>query len=244
MIWQPLATIQTVSNWILTESIIGSLFRITHSVNGTNPQSLRSVIAQTFDEDENNSYFDFKRLAYKPETEILEFVQPQGLLNRKLAIKRLDDSPNNWTITIEVFQPVEIPLTTKELITNIKADLEQIKMTLTNPITVNIPSNQEILSNVISNIIPVPTNIGIATVLVAANEGRRGLTLFNHSVGSVLIDFGKAPTPQDYAVLIAPQGYYELPYIYTGEIQGLWADSGGIGVVVREFVNYNPEPVA
>lgn len=243
MTWKQLATIQTSTDWLLTELVNGSLFRISHSVNGSNIQSLRSVIAQVFNQDFEETYFDFKRLAYKPESEILSFVRPQGLLHRKLAIKRLDDLPNDWTITIEVLELDEVS-TVDSLLKNIQANLEEVKMTLTNPITVNVPSTQEILSNVINTTIPVPTSINTAVVLVPANEGRRGLTLFNNSVGSVLIDFGKTPTHSDYAVLIASQGYYELPYLYTGEIQGIWADSGGIGVVAREFINYNPEPQA
>lgn len=120
MTWQQLATIQTASNWILTESVTGTLFRITHSVNGTNLQSLRSVIAQAFDESANNTYFDFRRLAFKPESEAFIFLQPAGLLNRKLAIKRLDNLADNWAITIEVLdgmpESISLPIPQSEVI--------------------------------------------------------------------------------------------------------------------------------
>lgn len=112
MTWQPLATIQTTADWILTEPVTGSVFRAIYNVTGTNSESLRGVIAQVFTDSNTNTYFDFRRLAYKPENEGLVFIQPGGLLNRKLAIKRLDNLTDSWTITIEVLDgmPTSISL--------------------------------------------------------------------------------------------------------------------------------------
>lgn len=119
MTWQQLATIQTSADWLLTESVSGSIFRITHNVTGTNIQSLRSVIAQAFDEGANNTYFDFRRLAFKLETEAFIFIQPPGLLNRKLAIKRLDNLVDDWVITIEVLdgmpESISLPIAINEV---------------------------------------------------------------------------------------------------------------------------------
>lgn len=115
MAWQTLATIQTTPEWVLTEPVAGNLFRINHIISGGNIQSLRSVVAQAFKEENKVSYFKFERLTYKPEIEIVEFIQPEGLLNRRLAIKRLDTLPNNWRIEIEVLDG-EI-LWTKQLFT-------------------------------------------------------------------------------------------------------------------------------
>lgn len=81
----------------------------------------------------------------------------------------------------------------------------------------------------------VPANIANATELVAANANRKGLSLLNNSTGNVLIEFGAAPTATSYLVKLNSGGYYEVPYDYTGQIQGLWDAAGGTGVLVREF---------
>lgn len=127
MTWQPVLVIQTSTDWLLTESVSGTLFRISHNVSGTNPQSLRSVIAQAFDEGANNTYFDFRRLSFKPEAEAIIFIQPNGLLNRKLAIKRLDNLADDWTITIEVLdgmpESISLPITISE-VTGLQEELD------------------------------------------------------------------------------------------------------------------------
>ncbi len=84
--------------------------------------------------------------------------------------------------------------------------------------------------------IAVPSDITVAQILVASNAARKGLTLWNNSTGNVFIELGAAPTALAYSVRLSPGGYYELPYHYTGEIQGLWDAAGGTGVLVREFV--------
>lgn len=236
MSWQRLATIQTTSNWILTEPITGSLFRITHSVSGTNLQSLRSVIAQAFNGNDN-TYFDFKRLAYKSETEALLFIQPKEIVDRKLAIKRLDDLPNSWDITIEVFQS-ENDLTIEDSIINIQTNLEQIKMTLTNPITVNIPAlpPPEGVTTVIKTTVPPPSVAVDAVVLAAANSNRRGLTIWNDTSGDLLLEFDGVPTFTSFGVIVRSGGYYESQYGFAGEVQGIFTDRTGQGALVREFV--------
>lgn len=135
MSWQQLATIQTTTNWLLTESVTGSLFRITHNVTGTNIQSLRSVIAQAFDEGANNTYFDFRRLSFKTETEAFLFIQPGGLFNRKLAVKRLDNLADNWSMTIEVLdgmpESISLPIEMSEvtgLLEELQARVSQLEL--------------------------------------------------------------------------------------------------------------------
>lgn len=83
--------------------------------------------------------------------------------------------------------------------------------------------------------VAVPDNLATAAVLLAANANRKGATVYNNSVGNVLIEFGAAPTLTGYAAKVNPNGYYELPYGFTGEIQGLWDAAGGSGVLIREF---------
>ena len=83
--------------------------------------------------------------------------------------------------------------------------------------------------------VPVPGVVNTATVIAPVNAGRRGMTLANNSTGNVLIELGAAPTVDTYTVRLEPKSYYELPYGFTGQIQGMWDALGGVGVLVREL---------
>lgn len=102
MTWQSVAVINPSKEWQYTPAILGNLFRIKHSSTSEFARDFRAVIAQAFDEPNKETFFDAKRLAFKTESEAFLFVQPGGLINRKLAILRLDSLPDDWTIEIEV----------------------------------------------------------------------------------------------------------------------------------------------
>lgn len=102
MTWQSVAVITPSKEWQYTPAILGNFFRIKHSSNSEFAKDFRAIIAQVFDEPDRETFFDIKRLAFKSESEAFLFVQPGGLLNRKLAIRRLDYLSDDWQIEIEV----------------------------------------------------------------------------------------------------------------------------------------------
>jgi hypothetical protein len=67
-----------------------------------------------------------------------------------------------------------------------------------------------------------------AVTLQAANASRQMWTVYNDSTAVLyLILSATTPTTSTYTVQIAAGGYYELPYRYTGIIQGIWASANG-----------------
>lgn len=107
-------------------------------------------------------------------------------------------------------------------------------MPLNNPTIVNQLS--PVTSFVSRSMVAVPSDITQPQAIVLSNSNRKGLILWNSSDGSVLIEFGAAPTPTSYAFKLEPGGSYELPPCgYVGDVRGLWLTSGGVGVFVREF---------
>lgn len=114
MTWDTLATINTSTIWQYSPLVIGRVFRLRHISNSTNPQNLRAVIGQVFDEDVD-MFYSTHRLTYKPEIEIYVFIQPGEFLERAIAIKRLDNLVDNWTIEIEALDAVFIPSQTDNL---------------------------------------------------------------------------------------------------------------------------------
>lgn len=120
MSWQSVAIITPSREWQYTPAILGNFFRIKHLSNSEFANNFRAIIAQAFEEPDKTTFFDIKRLAFKPESEAFLFVQPGGLLNRKLAIKQLDYLPDDWTIEIEVLggmsSSISLPIEQSEVL--------------------------------------------------------------------------------------------------------------------------------
>lgn len=64
--------------------------------------------------------------------------------------------------------------------------------------------------------------------LLAANTNRKGATVFNDSASSDLkLSLGSTASATSFTIVVAPQGYYEVPFSYTGIITGIWAAAVG-----------------
>lgn len=114
MTWDTLATINTSTNWQYTPLVVGKVFRLRHISNSTHPQDLRAVIGQVFQEDVE-MFYNTHRLTFKPEVEIYVFVQPPEFFERGIAVKRLDNLADSWSIEIEALDAVFIPSETDNL---------------------------------------------------------------------------------------------------------------------------------
>jgi hypothetical protein len=70
------------------------------------------------------------------------------------------------------------------------------------------------------------TNVAAAvadTTLLAANNGRDGATIHNDSASVCYVKLGTGASSTSFTVRLAPQGYYEVPFGYRGQINGYWA---------------------
>ncbi len=66
------------------------------------------------------------------------------------------------------------------------------------------------------------------TVLLPSNSIRLGATIYNDSSSSLLyLKLGATATITDFTIKIFPLSYYEVPYGYTGEIDGIWNTASG-----------------
>lgn len=91
-----------------------------------------------------------------------------------------------------------------------------------------------------SNVTRVAANAANVT-LQAANTARRGLCIFNSSPGgaNLFIKLGATAVitagSESYTTMIAPNGYYEVPFGYTGIVDGIWsaADANGEALVTE-----------
>jgi hypothetical protein len=72
------------------------------------------------------------------------------------------------------------------------------------------------------------TGAATATTLKAANNARRGLTLFNDSASSCFVLLGAGTVSSTvFTVKMAPGAYYEVPFGFTGPVSGNWVTATG-----------------
>lgn len=66
-----------------------------------------------------------------------------------------------------------------------------------------------------------------SVTLLASNTARLGATIQNDSSASLYVKFGTTASVTSYTVLLVANAYYEVPFAYTGRIDGIWASATG-----------------
>lgn len=83
---------------------------------------------------------------------------------------------------------------------------------------------EELASN--STVASVASSASTGTLL-AANQGRRGATIYNDSSAALYLKLGATASTTSFTALVAAAGYYEVPFGYCGVIDGIWASANG-----------------
>ena len=78
---------------------------------------------------------------------------------------------------------------------------------------------------------------GIASVtILAANTARKGAVIVNTDANVLYLDLsGGTASATSYSYPVAADGYFEVPFGYTGLITGIWAADGTGAAKVTEF---------
>ena len=76
-----------------------------------------------------------------------------------------------------------------------------------------------ITSNVVSS--------ASSVTLLAANTSRFGAMIFNDSTAVLYVKLGATASATSYTVKMDAGDYFEVPYEYTGIIDGIWASATG-----------------
>lgn len=77
--------------------------------------------------------------------------------------------------------------------------------------------------------ITTQTPAGSNVTLLSSAAGRMGATIYNDGAADLYVKFGTTASSTDFTVKISPWGYYEVPGIYTGRIDGI-AASGTVRI--------------
>lgn len=73
-----------------------------------------------------------------------------------------------------------------------------------------------------------------SVTLQASNANRLGWTVFNDSTAILYVKCGATASTTSFTVKMAAGAYWELPFRYTGVVDGIWASATG-NARVTEF---------
>ncbi|MBD2596460.1 hypothetical protein H6G74_19295 [Nostoc spongiaeforme FACHB-130] len=102
-------------------------------------------------------------------------------------------------------------------------------MALYNPASVTVVEPTSSISTPSS----VTASTGSITIL-ASNSNRKGGTIWNNSTARLYIEFGATASTSAFTAKLEADGYYEIPFNYTGAISGIWTAVNG-NALVREL---------
>lgn len=74
-----------------------------------------------------------------------------------------------------------------------------------------------------------------STTLLAINTNRLGATVHNDSTVVLYLKLGATASATSFTVKMAADGYYEVPYGYTGIIDGIWASDASGAARITEL---------
>lgn len=75
----------------------------------------------------------------------------------------------------------------------------------------------------------------VSTTLLSANANRLGATIHNDSTAILYVKFGTTASTTSYTVKMIADAYYEVPYKYTGRIDGIWASDASGAARITEL---------
>jgi len=80
-----------------------------------------------------------------------------------------------------------------------------------------------------ANISGTNTNV----TLIASNTARLGASIYNDSTAALYVKLGTTASTTSFTVKMNQDDYYEVPYDYTGIIDGIWSATNGAARVVE-----------
>jgi len=229
MSWTPAGSISVRTDWQYTEPVEGSFFRLKHS---SQPRQGVFQIAQAeFNPDNSVNLTELITLQPISELQNLTFLSPAYFSGRRLAIRKIPTQPSLENQLRDLLIPAILRNPSSEFFNFNQSkwaiEIEVNDVPLTNPVSSSEPST-----------ICTPTNVNadiISIQILAENKSRKGAILQNDSSSNLYIEFTAAATAASVPKLV-PGAYYEIPYKFTGLINGIWdVASTTNGVIVKEF---------
>lgn len=88
-----------------------------------------------------------------------------------------------------------------------------------------------------TTVVRINANISNVTLL-NSNENRLGASIWNDGNKKLFLKMGTNCSTTSFSVILIPNAYFEIPYNYIGQIDGVWENGVGVqgGAQVTEFI--------
>jgi hypothetical protein len=103
-------------------------------------------------------------------------------------------------------------------------------------IPVVLPSDQTLAVTTLTSTTAAHTNVASSitnVTLLASNAARKGATIYNDSTKNLFVKLAATASATSFAVKLDANGYMEVPFGYTGIIDGIWDVANGNARVVE-----------
>jgi hypothetical protein len=74
-----------------------------------------------------------------------------------------------------------------------------------------------------------------STTLLSANTSRKGVSIHNDSTSVLYVKLGTTASATSYTIKMAADSHYEVPFGYTGRIDGIWASDASGAARITEL---------
>lgn len=74
-----------------------------------------------------------------------------------------------------------------------------------------------------------------STTLISSNANRLGATVFNDSTVVLYVKLGATASTTSFTIKLDPGDYYEIPFGYTGVVDGIWASDASGAARITEL---------
>lgn len=101
-------------------------------------------------------------------------------------------------------------------------------MPLSNPVTVNVPSNSASAST-----LTTVASVATSTAILPINTNRKDVKIHNNSTSRLYLAFGVTASLTAFTVLLEAGGFYEMAIAYTGAISGIWSSANGNALITE-----------
>lgn len=118
-------------------------------------------------------------------------------------------------------QPVSGPLTDAQL------RATAVPVSFSGQTVTAVPAGNA--SSSVTQVASSATNV----TLKASNASRKGLSIQNDSTQTLFVKLGATASATSYTVKVTAGSYYEVPFNYTGIVDGIWASANGNAYVTE-----------
>ena len=92
------------SNWVYTPEVEGELIKVRTVNYEQTDKYLKAVVALAFNLDNETYSLSRQLLSYSNEDYVFTFHVPHGIDSWSIGLKRLDNSSDDWTVDVSVFE--------------------------------------------------------------------------------------------------------------------------------------------